>query len=104
MYKQVLKPGGFIHLKTDSPDLYHFTKRVMEMYNIECAEQYDNVYAQTDSAVLKIKTHYEALDIANSNRIFYLKFTLPSEIPDKDEILQEFLKATENKPAHEQVD
>lgn len=104
MYQQVLKPGGFIHLKTDSPDLYLFTKKVMALCNIACSEDYDNVYAQTDSAVLKIKTHYEALDIANSNRIFYLKFTLPATIPDKDDELQELLKQTENKPAHEQAD
>ena len=104
MYRQVLKPGGFIHLKTDSPDLYHFTKKVIAMYQLDCVEDYDDVYAQTDSDVLKIKTHYEALDIANSNRIFYLKFTLPAVIEDKDELLQQVLKDTENKPVHEQAD
>lgn len=104
LYKQVLQPGGFLHLKTDSPDLYHFTKKVMALYNIDCMEDYDNVYAQADNPVLKIKTHYEALDIAGSNRIFYLKFTLPAEIPDKDKMLQQLLKETENKPAHEQAD
>ena len=97
LYQQILKPDGFIHLKTDSPDLYAFTKKVIELYNLNCTEDYDNVYAQTDNEVLKIKTHYEALDIAGSNRIFYLKFTLPNEIPDKDKMLQQTLKETENK-------
>jgi len=104
MYKQVLQPGGFVHLKTDSPDLYHFTKKVMALYNIDCVEDYDNVYVQADNPVLKIKTHYEALDIAGSNRVFYLKFTLPAEIPDKDNMLQQLLKETENKTAYEQAD
>lgn len=103
-YQQILKPGGFIHLKTDSPVLYAFTKKVIDMYSLDCVEEYDNVYAQTDSEVLKIKTHYESLDIAQSNRIFYLRFTLPETIPDKDAELQDFLKETENKEAdHEQA-
>ncbi len=56
------------------------------------------------SEVLKIKTHYESLDIAGSNRIFYLKFTLPDEIANKDKMLQEILKETENKETtYEQV-
>ena len=45
---------------------------------------------------LKIKTHYEQLDIAGSNKIFYLSFSLPNLIPDLDEALQEELKQTEN--------
>jgi tRNA (guanine-N7-)-methyltransferase len=92
----VLTPGGFVHLKTDSPDLYRFTKQVIELYNLTLVEEYDNVHAQSSSEVLKIKTHYEALDIAQSNTIFYLKFSLPNEIPDKDNELQKLLKETEN--------
>lgn len=94
-YQKILKPGGFIHLKTDSPHLYSFTKKVIELYDLNCVEDLDNAYQQTDSAVLRIKTHYESLDIAGSNRIFYLKFTLPDIIADKDKMLQEFLKETE---------
>lgn len=96
-YQQILKPGGFIHLKTDSPDLYGFTKKVIELYGLNCVEDFDDAYRQTDSEVLKIKTHYESLDIAGSNRIFYLKFSLPHIIADKDHVLQEILKETENK-------
>ena len=96
LYQQVLTSGGFVHLKTDSPDLHRFTKKVIELYNLTLVEEYDNVYAQSSSEVLKIKTHYEALDIAQSNTIFYLKFTLPNEIPDKDNELQQILKETEN--------
>jgi tRNA (guanine-N7-)-methyltransferase len=96
LYQQVLAPGGFVHLKTDSPDLFRFTKKVAELYHLTVVEEYDNVYAQSKSEVLKIKTHYESLDIAQSNTIFYLKFTLPNEIPDKDIELHQILKETEN--------
>ena len=95
MYQQLLKPGGLIHLKTDSPDLYSFTKKVIELYNCKTITDIDNVYASEPiPEVLKIKTHYESLDIAGSNRIHYLCFTLPSTIPgkEKDEELKQIIK------------
>ena len=96
LYQQVLKPGGFIHLKTDSPDLYLFTKRVAGLYEITLLEDSDNVYAnQGIKEELKIKTHYENLDIAQSKKIHYLKFILPPEIKDIDKQLQEILKHEE---------
>ena len=97
LYRQVLKPGGCIHLKTDSPALYLFTKRVAELYGLIIVEDIYDVFAQqTMKEELKIKTHYESLDIAGSNKIFYLKFQLPALIPDLDDALMEELKQTEN--------
>ncbi|MBK8609325.1 MAG: tRNA (guanosine(46)-N7)-methyltransferase TrmB [Chitinophagaceae bacterium] len=92
LYKQILKPGGFIHLKTDSPDLYRFTKTVVELFGLTIVEDLDNVYAEPFvKEALKIKTHYESLDIAQSNKIHYLKFTLPPEIKNIDDQLHEIL-------------
>jgi len=96
LYDQILKPGGLIHLKTDSPALYAFTKKVVGMYDLAIIEDCNDVYGQ--SAIkdeLKIKTHYESLDIAQSKKIFYLKFTLPSEIKKIDDQLQEMIKHEE---------
>ncbi len=94
MYKQFLKPGGRIHLKTDSPDLYAFTKIVIELYDCTIITDHNNLYSFNNiSEELKIKTHYEALDIANSNRIFYLCFTLPENIEEGDEKLNPALHA-----------
>ena len=96
LYQQILKPGGFIHLKTDSPDLYRFTKLVAELYDVTIVEDKDNVYADADvKEALKIKTHYESLDIAQSKKIYYLKFTLPAIIKNIDDQLQEILKNEE---------
>ena len=96
LYQQVLKPGGFIHLKTDSPDLYLFTKRVVQLYGLTLVEDYDNVYSQAFiKEELNIKTHYESLDIAQSKKIHYLKFTLPAVIIDIDEQLQQILNDEE---------
>ena len=97
LYQQILHPGGLIHLKTDSPDLYEFTKRVIGLYKLEVIEDYDNLYEQASIAKeLQIKTHYEGLDIAQSNRIHYLQFRLPAApLPDIDKLLQEQLKTDE---------
>jgi tRNA (guanine-N7-)-methyltransferase len=96
LYQQILKPGGFIHLKTDSPDLYHFTKKVAELYDLTIFEESDNVYHEAFvKQELKIITHYESLDIAQSKKIHYLKFTLPLQIKDIDEQLQQLIQKDE---------
>jgi tRNA (guanine-N7-)-methyltransferase len=78
-YQQILRPGGFIHLKTDSPVLYRFTRQVIELYGCTLVKSYDDVYRQAhEPELLQIKTHYEGLDIAQSGKIFYLCFTLPT--------------------------
>ena len=95
LYYQVLKPYGKIHLKTDSPDLYRFTKKVIDMYGCSVHIDIDDVYAEPGVAKeLQIKTHYESLDIAGSNRVHYLCFSLPERLPSKemDAALQQFLK------------
>ncbi|MCW3090219.1 MAG: trmB [Ferruginibacter sp.] len=96
LYQQVLKPSGFLHVKTDSPKLYAFTKKVIELYKLVLVEDCDDVRVKNNSEILQIKTHYEALDIAGSNTIYYLKFQLPEQIPSIDEELYSILKDTEN--------
>jgi tRNA (guanine-N7-)-methyltransferase len=99
LYKEFLAPAGFIHLKTDSPHLYRFTKLIIENYNCDLREDIDDLYKNENiSDELKIKTHYESLDIAESNRVHYLKFSLPGALPgkEKDKELQEFLKEYES--------
>jgi tRNA (guanine-N7-)-methyltransferase len=94
LYQQILKTKGPIHLKTDSPQLYRFTKKVIAMYGLNLLEDNANVYNSGEiSPELKIKTHYESLDIAGSNTIHYLKFSLPATIINVDDKLQEELVA-----------
>lgn len=98
MYQQFLAPGGHIHLKTDSPDLYHFTKQVIQLYNCTVHEDNDHVYAADKvSDELRIKTHYESLDIAGSNRVHYICFSLPAVLPgiEKDKELKQLLNEHE---------
>jgi tRNA (guanine-N7-)-methyltransferase len=96
LYQQLLKANGYLHLKTDSPKLYEFTKKVIELYKLLLVEDCNDVYGNNPSELLQIKTHYEALDIAGSNKIYYLKFQLPDSLPDLDEELYTILKETES--------
>ena len=95
IYQLFLVPGGRIHLKTDSPDLYKFTKEVIDLFSCDLHFDYDDVYKeQIVAEELQIKTHYELMDIAGSNRIHYLCFSLPPQLPgkEKDEILKKLLR------------
>jgi len=96
-YKQILQPGGYIHLKTDSPVLYQFTKRVIELYGLELFHDSSDIREDVKQIPeLLIKTHYESLDIAKSNRIHYLKFAITSALDTaKDEVLLEMTKEIE---------
>ena len=90
LYQQFLKPNAIINLKTDSPNLYQFTKTVINLFNLTLLEDFDDAYHQPSiSEELKIKTYYESLDIAKSNRVHYLKFKLDKSLPiEKDEELK----------------
>ncbi|OIR05447.1 tRNA (guanine-N(7)-)-methyltransferase [mine drainage metagenome] len=93
LYQQILIPNGLINLKTDSPDLYQFTKTVINLFQLELLHDTDDVYSTAEiSQELSIKTYYESLDIAKSNRIHYLQFRLNKDLPiEKDEILKQLI-------------
>lgn len=97
-YQKILKAGGSIHLKTDSPALYFFTRQIIQLYKLELLTAIEDVYKDGDPGpTLSIKTHYEKLDIARSNKIFYLNFKLPlSPLPEKYEELKNLINMERN--------
>lgn len=97
LYHSFLKVDGHLHLKTDSPQLFTFTKTVISMYGLKLLEDCEDVYALHTMPELKIRTYYEGLDIARSNKIYYIRFSIPGPVVDKDGELQEILRQTENK-------
>jgi len=99
IYQHILAPGGLIHLKTDSPVLYQFTKWVIDMYGLTLLEDIDDIHAVPIKDELTIRTHYESLDIAQSKRVHYLCFTLPQgPLPDLDDQLLQRIKTEEPTP------
>ncbi|ANI89681.1 tRNA (guanosine(46)-N7)-methyltransferase TrmB [Arachidicoccus ginsenosidimutans] len=93
LYQQFLKKDGIIHLKTDSPVLYKFTKAVTEIFGLEIVKDDDNVYKNLQvSPELSIKTFYESLDIAGFRKVHYLAFKLNNDLPsEKDELVKKFV-------------
>ena len=97
LYQSIMGINGVINLKTDSPDLYNFTKQVINLFGLDLLRNIEDVYAEAETGSdLKIKTHYEKLDISKSNRIHYLKFSLNRPLPAAlDEQLKQLLIETE---------
>jgi tRNA (guanine-N7-)-methyltransferase len=97
LYNKILSKDGVIHLKTDSPDLYDFTKTVIKIFECELLSDIEDVYSEAYiSEELNIKTYYESLDIAKSDRVHYLSFRLNNFLPvEKDEILKQAISENE---------
>jgi len=83
MYRHFLKPGGIVHLKTDSDLLYESTLAEIERNQYHIIQNTNDLYGaliqeldQETQDILQIKTHYEALFSAKGFKIKYLKFTI----------------------------
>ncbi|QJD96625.1 tRNA (guanosine(46)-N7)-methyltransferase TrmB [Mucilaginibacter robiniae] len=75
-YKHLLKPGGFVNLKTDNDDLHAYTaEKIAELglkLHVKTEDLYHSPYADE---VLSIKTYYEKMYLKNNKNINYLKFS-----------------------------
>lgn len=77
-YRKILKPGGFVHLKTDEPNLYEFSLEVLaEDPKVEILYQDDDIYAkELPFPELETKTYYEKIHLAEGKKIKYIRFTI----------------------------
>ncbi len=77
IYKQVLTPGGCIHLKTDSELLFHYTKEVIHKLDYTILEIQEDVYqSEIQNPILAIQTYYEKMWLEQGHKIYYIKFTM----------------------------
>lgn len=95
IYQKLMIPGSSVHLKTDSPQLYRFTKNVIDVFDLELMQDVGDVHALSQlSPELEIITYYESLDIAESRKVHYLQFRISKDLPsEKDAILKELENA-----------
>lgn len=78
IYKKVLKPGGIIHLKTDSDTLFSYTRQIIEQNNCEVIDLEEDIYRnRVDDELLTIKTYYEKKHMEQNKAIKYIRFKLP---------------------------
>lgn len=74
-YAKLLCEGGHIHLKTDSPFLYTYTKAMLELNALPIEELTDDLYGgQIKSDILDIKTYYERQWLSRGLTIKYIRF------------------------------
>lgn len=70
MYGNFLKPGGVINLKTDSPFLFEYTKRMAELNGFEILSITDDLYGSgMADPVSSIKTYYESQWLSRGKKI-----------------------------------
>lgn len=77
-YKKILKPKGFIHLKTDSEFLHGYTLGLLQGSNITIDYAHHDVYRNEFSPedVIGIQTYYEKRYLEENKKITYLRFQL----------------------------
>jgi tRNA (guanine-N7-)-methyltransferase len=77
LYKSLLQKGAKINLKTDSDELYEFTKEIIDTENLTVLRDIDNVYKDaSNDPELIIKTYYEKKHLENKKLIKFISFQL----------------------------
>ncbi|MFY9309399.1 MAG: tRNA (guanosine(46)-N7)-methyltransferase TrmB [Bacteroidia bacterium] len=76
-YRNILQPGGLIHLKTDNEPFYDFTREIISENKLQLLDATNDLYADTtqrDEALTSIKTYYEKKFSDLGFKICYLRF------------------------------
>lgn len=96
-YRNFMAPSGVVNLKTDSPFLYEYTRRLVEENNLELLFLTDDLYSIEEPMIEKeIKTFYEQQWLSRGKKIKLLKFRLGSEPltePDVSDLLPDDYRA-----------
>ena len=78
-YRLVLRDGGLVHLKTDSPFLYTYTREMLRASGIQPNADTADLYAGPALIDLDIRTHYEQQWLDRGLTIKYLQWPLRHE-------------------------
>ena len=77
LYRHILCPNGIIHLKSDSPFLYTYTKAMVERNRQEKVVDTDDLYhSNLADDILEIRTFYERQWLARGLTIKYISWHL----------------------------
>lgn len=75
-YKILLKPGGYVNLKTDNDGLHAYTADKITELRLNLHAKTEDVYhSEFHNEVLAIKTYYEKKYLQHNKNINYLKFS-----------------------------
>ncbi|MFO7723466.1 MAG: tRNA (guanosine(46)-N7)-methyltransferase TrmB [Bacteroidales bacterium] len=74
-YRNVVKPDGVIHLKTDDDQLYFYTLQVIENEKLSILATSPNIHSDpTADEVAGIKTYYENIWLSKGLSIKYIRY------------------------------
>jgi tRNA (guanine-N7-)-methyltransferase len=80
LYRQYLRDGGLVHLKTDNRELFDYTLSVTETNGLERVTAVTDLYREKPGdPLLTIRTHYEEIFLKQGLPITYLTFRLPHD-------------------------
>ncbi len=83
-YRNFLRPGGIVHLKTDSRFLHEYARAVCAANGLQVLACTNDLYASKDSiqpVVREVKTFYENLFLQQGYPITYLSFVIDHDGP-----------------------
>ncbi len=87
MYKTMLRQNAVVNLKTDSKELYDYTKTLLEYNNQEILAATDDLYnSGMCNEILSIKTQYESFYLSQGKPITYIKFRVSGVIEPVPEV------------------
>lgn len=80
-YQKILEQYGIVNLKTDSQELYHYTKTLVELNKLEKLIDTNDLYnSGIADDILSIKTFYEQQFLEQGKPITYIRFKLDNTI------------------------
>lgn len=98
LYAGFLKPGGVIHLKTDSNHLHEYTKAVISANNLPLEECNADIYGTgLADETLSVKTAYESRYLSEGLPITYLRFRLGDKVEFIDPDFEEDIDGVEKR-------
>lgn len=80
-YQKILEQNGIVNLKTDSQELYQYTKNLVEINKLEKLMDTNDLYnSGIADTILSIKTFYEEQFLEQGKPITYIRFKLDNTI------------------------
>ncbi|MCR5004134.1 MAG: tRNA (guanosine(46)-N7)-methyltransferase TrmB [Bacteroidales bacterium] len=83
-FRNILRPGGIVHLKTDSMFLHQYSKAIAEQNGLKILGCTEDLYsgersADFSPALYEVQTYYEKKFLEQGYKITYLSFVIDKE-------------------------
>ena len=74
LYKNIMKPNGRLHFKTDAIDLFDYSEESIRNFGLHLTRVERDIYGNNIAdEITSIKTFYELMHLADNRKINYLQ-------------------------------